>query len=172
MEPDDPDHVQILVSGMGESGVADMDIKTAKLSNMSRRYQFAYQWITDGHGHPRLRNYISQSVRRWYVTDGKGWDWDVLHEVKADDYNDTFIPYGFGENPDELLYFDEHNGRRALFAMDLAHERKTRLVYANDHVDVMGLQTIGKYDRVVAAYYVDDKLHRCLLPRQEYQRYR
>ena len=44
--------------------------------------------------------------------------------------------------------------------MDLANNRKTRLVYANDRVDVLGLQSLGKYDRVVAAYYVDDKLRR------------
>ena len=42
---------------MGESSVADMDINTAKLSNISRRQEFAYRWITDGHGNPRLRNY-------------------------------------------------------------------------------------------------------------------
>ena len=160
LKPDDPDHVQILVSSMGESGVADMDINTAKLSNISRRQRFAYRWITDGHGHPRLRNYIDRAYRRWYVADAHGWNWDVLHEVKADNYNDAFEPYGFGDNPDELLYFDDYNGRRALFAMDLAHDRKSRLVYANDHVDVMGLQTIGKYNRVVAAYYVEDKLQR------------
>ena len=160
MKPDDPGHVQIVVFGMGESGVADMDINTAKLSNLSRRQRFAYQWVTDGHGNPRLRNYMSQDAHRWYVTDAKGWNWDVLHETKADDYSDTFQPYGFADNPDELLYFDEYNGRRALFAMDLAHDRKSHLVYANDHVDVLGLQTIGKYDRVVAAYYVDDKLRR------------
>lgn len=160
MKPDDPDHVLILVSSMGQSGVADMDINTAKLSNISRLQPFAFRWITDGHGHPRLRNYVNRSYRRWYVADAKGRNWDLLHEVKAGDYTDKFEPYGFTENPDELLYFDDFNGRRALFAMDLAHDRKTRLIYANDHVDVMGVQTIGKYNRAVAAYYIDDKLQR------------
>jgi len=157
---DDPDHVQIVVSKMGESGLADIDINTANLTNIKRRQRSAFNWITDGHGNPRLRDYIDRSFRRWYVTDAKGWEWDVLHEVKIDDYSDSFQPFGFGENPDELLYFDDHNGRQALFAMDLAHDRQTRLVYANDHVDVLGLQTIGKYNRVVAAYYVEDKLRR------------
>jgi dipeptidyl aminopeptidase/acylaminoacyl peptidase len=156
MKPDDPDNIQIMVSSEGESCVADMDISTAKLSNLSRRQEYTYRWITDGHGNPRLRN----SYGGWFITDAKGWKWDILYKTKEDDYNDSFEPYGFGENPDELLYFDNNNGRRALFAMDLAHDRKTRLVYANDNVDVLGLETIGKYDRIVAVYYIEDKLQR------------
>jgi len=156
-EADNPGHVQVMVFKTFESAVADLDIYTARLSNTSRYQRNAYNWITDGHGNPRLRNYIDQSNHRWYVTDAKGWKWDVLHEVNAEDFSDTFTPYGFADNPDELLYFDDYNGRMALFTMDLAHGRKTRLVYANDHVDVQGLQTLGKYDRVVAATYIEDK---------------
>ena len=159
-EANDPKHVQVVVFKTGESAVADLDIYSARLSHISRYHRFSYDWISDGHGHPRLRNFVNHSYRRWYVSDAKGWNWDILHEVKLDDTTDRFAPYGFADNPDELLYFDNYNGRRALFAMDLANNRKTRLVYANDHVDVLGLQGLGKYDRVVAAYYVDDKLRR------------
>ena len=159
-EPDDPDHIQVLVSKLGESSVGNLNIYTAGLEKFTHDRREVYAWISDGHGHPRLYNYISNSYRRWYVSDKKGWKWDILYEAKAEDYSDSFIPYGFSDNPDELLYFNDHNGRKALYAMDLAHNRQTRLVYANDRVDVLGLQTIGKYDRVVAAIYIDDKLRR------------
>lgn len=159
-EPDDPDHVQVLVSKLGESGVGDLNVHNGRVATKARSRQYAYGWIADGHGHLRLYNYIDRTYRRWYVSDNKGRNWDILHEAKVSDYTDDFTPYGFTDNPDELLYFDDHNGRKALFAMDLAHNQATRLVYANDRVDVLGLQSIGKYDRVVAAYYADDKLRR------------
>jgi dipeptidyl aminopeptidase/acylaminoacyl peptidase len=156
--PDDPNHVQIRVSEMGGSRVGSLDIYSGKLVGETRGRPNVYSWISDGRGVPRLYYFVSPEYRRWYVrTSDDDRDWEILHESKADDLNDKFVPYGFADNPDELLYFDMHEGRRALFSMDLAHDRATRVVFAHDRVDVAGVQSLGKYGRVVAAVYVDDR---------------
>jgi len=157
--PDDPNHVQIPVSQMGESSVGSLDIYTGNLSNRNRGERGAYRWISDGHGVPRLYQFFNRDFRRWYLRDPNDErKWDVLHEVKADDFTDHFEPYGFADNPDELLFFDTNHGRQALFSMDLAHNQEKKLVFAHDRLDVLGIQTLGKYNRSVAAIYFDDKV--------------
>ena len=156
--PDDPNHVQIPVFGMGESSVGALDVYKGTLSNRIRSQQNAYNWISDGRGVPRLYFEYDRDYSRWYVRDPDDErKWDVLHESKARDFTDKFIPLGFADNPETLLFFDTYQGRRALFSMDLAHNREQKVIYSNDRVDVMDIQTIGKYDRVVAAVYIDDK---------------
>lgn len=159
--PDDSNHVQIPVSTMGESRVGSLDIYTGRLANQTLSHPNAWYYISDGRGVPRLYRSMNYEYSRWYVRASKDdRDWELLHEVKTDDVKDRFVPWGFADNPEELLFFDLHEGRTALFSMDLAHDRERRVVFAHDRVDVLGIQTIGKYDRVVAAYYVDDKLRR------------
>ena len=172
--PDDPNHVLIQYyagkSSTSNSGgsllfqwkrisrVGTLDIYTGKVIKQSYVNK-AVRWFSDGHGVPRLYQYISKRYRRWYVRKpkGKAVFWKVLHEVKADNLSDSFVPVGFGDNTEELLYLDLRGGRTALFSMDLAHNHSTHLVYSNDLVDVKGVKTMGKYNRVVAATYVDDK---------------
>jgi hypothetical protein len=81
----------------------------------------------------------------------------LLHETKLGDDEDSFAPIGFGENRNELLYFDRYEGRTALFSMDLTKDNKTRLVYANPSFDLAGVQEFGKHRRLVAAGYADDR---------------
>ena len=172
--PDDPNHV-LIQFGVVRSSTADtgdtliwqwrrnsrvgvLDIYTGKISNKTYP-QSAFLWFSDGHGVPRLYRSINDDYQRWYVRKPKGKKvfWDVLHEVKANNFIDSFVPVGFADNPEELLYLDLNEGRTALFSMDLAHDRETRLVFAHDRVDVMGVKTLGKYNRTVAATYIDDK---------------
>lgn len=160
--PDDPNHVLVQLSNSfwdRRSRVSVLDIYTGKITNQTYP-QHAVGWFSDGHGVPRLYRLINDDYRRWYVRNPKGKKvfWDILHEVKTDNLTDRFTPVGFANNPDELLYLDLYEGRTALFSMDLAHDRETHLVFSHDRVDVMGVKTMGKYDRVVTATYVDDKL--------------
>src|SRR5262249_42483720 len=73
--------------------------------------------------------------------------------------DNPFEPIGFGENSDELLYYDLQDGRRALFGLDLEHGRTKRLIYSHPSYDLEGVQGFGKYHRLVAAVYVDDRVH-------------
>lgn len=163
---DDPNHVLISLYAKDfeqmifdrKTRVGVLDIYTGKVTYQTGLQKGA-RWFSDGHGMPRLYHTISDDYRRWYARKPKGDKvfWEILHEIKGDNFKDQFTPVGFADNPDELLYLDMHEGRTALFSMDLAHDRTTHLVFAHDRVDVMGVKALGKYDRVVAAAYVDDK---------------
>jgi dipeptidyl aminopeptidase/acylaminoacyl peptidase len=119
----------------------------------------AHAWLTDGHGIPRLYGRMGAKLRRWFVRDTSDSRWSLLQETDITDLSDQFTPLGFGDNRDELLFLDAHDGRTALFALDLANERKRRLVYAHPEFDVADVQFIGKYNRVAAASYVDMRSH-------------
>ncbi|MFO7569872.1 MAG: alpha/beta fold hydrolase [Smithellaceae bacterium] len=156
--PNDPNHVQIFASGMEGSRVGTLDIYDGRMTSETRNRSHVYGYISDGRGLARLYYMVTPEYRRWYVRTSKDdRDWDILHEVKGNNISDRFSPFGFAENSDELLFFDLHQGRRALFSMDLANNREKRVVFAHDRVDVMGMKTLGKYDRVVAATYIDDR---------------
>jgi len=165
--PDDQYHVLIqyspLLWGGSGSRVATLDFYTGKFTDLITIEKNADAWITDGHGVPRL--YVDISItddyKRLYVRDPKSKKafWKLLHDAQATNLGDVYTPVGFGENPDELFYLDLHDGRTALFSMDLDHGQASHLVFAHDSVDVSGVRTIGKYDRVIAAIYIDNKIH-------------
>ena len=165
--PDDLNHVLVYLEARDirqryverKTRVGSLNINTGKIVNLSGLRSNAVQWISDGHGVPQLYRSINYSYRRWYVRKPKGDAvfWEILHEVKADDLTDSFDPVGFTDNPGELLYYDLQDGRKALFSMDLAHDRSTHLIFAHDRLDIEGVKTMGKYNRAVAVTYIDDK---------------
>ena len=160
--PDDPDNVLVMLPSVSSdhpgSSVARLNVMTGDFVPDEHPRDYAYGWISDGHGDPRLYLRIDLTTRRWMVKDKTG-SWSVLNEAKTSDPDNPFEPIGFGENPDELLYYDLHEGRRAVFGLDLAHDRAKRLIYSHPTYDVVGIQGFGKYRRLVAAVFVDDRVH-------------
>ena len=70
-----------------------------------------------------------------------------------------YQPIGFGEDPDRLLVFKPHDGRLALWSVDLKGEEEDELVYSNSEVDVDGVEYLGKFRRMVAIGYSTDRPH-------------
>jgi dipeptidyl aminopeptidase/acylaminoacyl peptidase len=156
--PDDSAHVLVQLPADAGSGVAMLDIYTGKLATEDRVRERTFGWISDGHGVPRLYTYTDATERRWYVReDPESREWTLLREQALTDLDDSFAPIGFGENRDELLYYDTVDGRTALLAVDLAHNRQTRVVYAHPELDIAGVYSLGKYDRLVGAIYIDER---------------
>jgi dipeptidyl aminopeptidase/acylaminoacyl peptidase len=154
--PDDDQHVLILRPGDRGNGIARLNIYTGSLDNEELAIPDVRTWITDGHGAARLYLNVNQRERRWMVRPTPDGDWEMLHRAEFTDLDDSFSPLGFAESRSELLFFDRHEGRTALFAYDLANDRQRRLVYAHPTFDVAGVQALGTYRRLVAATYVDD----------------
>jgi dipeptidyl aminopeptidase/acylaminoacyl peptidase len=149
--PDSPDHV--LVSR--DFGFAHLNVYNGALSNDGGGPRQVVNWMTDGHGVPRLyRRWLGDD--RWYVRP-PGADWSLLHKKDYTDTEDEFTPIGFDERGNELLILDGYEGRLALFAIDFANNRSRRLIYAHDSFDLSAVQSLGKYDRFVAATYIDDR---------------
>jgi dipeptidyl aminopeptidase/acylaminoacyl peptidase len=156
--PDDDEHVLIEVPGEdGGIGVARLNVYTGVLTNEELPRQGVVRWITDGHGTARLYLSVNQRERRWMVRDTPESDWTELHRSDLSDVDDSFSPVGFAESRNELLFFDYHEGRTALFAYDLANGRRQRIVYSHPTFDVADVQAFGRYRRLVAATYVDDR---------------
>ena len=82
---------------------------------------------------------------------------ELAARARTHGLQDSFSPIGFGDDPNALLYYELHEGRTALFALDLAKERQRRLVYSHDTFDVGAVHSLGKYERLVAAAYHDDR---------------
>ncbi len=158
--PDDDEHVLVMVPGeSGErgTGVARLNVYTGSLDNHERAVSGVGAWITDGHGVARLYRRADQRESRWLVRATPDADWELLHRAEFDNLDDSFSPLGFAESRSELLFFEYHEGRNALFAYDLANDRARRLVYSHPTFDVAGVQTLGRYRRLVAATYLDDR---------------
>jgi dipeptidyl aminopeptidase/acylaminoacyl peptidase len=157
--PDDDEHVLVMVPGEnGErgTGIARLNVYTGSLDNHERAISGVGAWITDGHGVARLYRRADQRESRWLVRATPDADWELLHRAEFDNLDDSFSPLGFAESRSELLFFEYHEGRNALFAYDLANDRARRLVYSHPTFDVAGVQTLGRYRRLVAATYLDD----------------
>jgi dipeptidyl aminopeptidase/acylaminoacyl peptidase len=158
--PDDDDNVLVIVPGDepgSGSGIARLNVYTGVLENHELAIPGVGGWITDGHGTARLYARASERDRRFLVRATPDSDWDLLHRAEYTDLDDSFSPLGFAESRNELLFFERQDGRVALFAYDLANNRQRRTVYAHPTFDVAGVQTLGRYRRLVAATYVDDR---------------
>ena len=158
--PDDADHVLVQMPSQGGSGVGILDIKTGQMRVRTPVLDRVYTWASDGHGVPRLYQQVSQDARTWYVLDAPDAKvWKPLHDTKLADLEDGFSPLGFADNRNELLYLDSKDGRTALYALDLEHNRQTRVVYSNPTYDVDNVIGLGKFRRLVAAGYSDARTH-------------
>jgi dipeptidyl aminopeptidase/acylaminoacyl peptidase len=175
--PDDPEHVLLGVS-IGPPGILNSReiLKgpyTPYLTGASIRRLNVYDnqrplepgqgaalaWVADGHGIARLAATVGDPRRTWSVRTENGWL--PFHDADLGEQTDVFSPVGFDPSTNEALFFDRQDGRTALFAMDPKNSDSRRLVYSHPEVDLAGVYRLGKYDRVVAAVYTDDrpKLH-------------
>lgn len=155
---DDPKHILVQIMDFGGSGVGSLDIYNSRLGTAAVDTKYAMAWLSDGHGELRLRLMSISQKPRWEIHDPGSIEWNLFHE--GEDRTDSFQPVGFGDNSNSLMVLDNYQGRRALYKMDLSKNADKKLVFANDHVDVLSMQTIGKYNRGVAAVYKDRKLQR------------
>ena len=154
--PDDPDDVLIQVPSTYGSAAGRLNIHTGYTANDISTRERTYDWMADGHGNVRLYFNIVRDTGKWYVRRTKDADWTVLYESKLSDLKDHFQPAGFGANENELLYFDSKDGHLALWAEDLSTGEKPRLIFSDPTVDIGGLLTLGKYQRLVAVQYNTD----------------
>lgn len=156
--PDDDANVLVVVPGdEGGTGISRLNVYTGVLQTQERAIPGVGAWITDGHGVARMYARADQRERRFLVRATPESDWDLLHRTEFTNLEDSFSPLGFAESRNELLFFEYNEGRMALFAYDLANDRQRRLVYAHPTFDVVGVQVLGRYRRLVAATYIDDR---------------
>jgi dipeptidyl aminopeptidase/acylaminoacyl peptidase len=153
--PDDPEHVLIEMPENSGTGVSRVNIYDGKAEAVERVRASVREWLSDGHGQPRMRMRMTQAHYVWEYRLPDDNDWQELYESRPGDDED-FYPLGFGEDRDVLLVMKPNLGRLALWEQDLSGEAGDQLVFAHPAVDAGGLLRIGKYRRLAGISYVTD----------------
>lgn len=155
--PNDPRHVLVEDPSRGGQSLSRLDIYSSQVTTEERLASGIIRWISGGQGKARLYLEVLGDDALWFVRKTPDADWSLLHESSMSNMNEKFAPIGFGEDPNELLFFDDLDGRVALFAMNLATGSEPRIVYANARYDVSGVYQYGRDKRPGAVGYVDDR---------------
>ena len=163
---DEPDYVLISQFEPDRVRLQRVNIYTNKSKTVDFGSERVADWMTDGHGTPRLRLLKSEVEHKWQYVLPESHYWKTLyrHPVGTNDENDDkqyMSPAGFGADPNILLYYKPKDGRAALWEHDLRQrgDSQDKLIFARPDVDIDGLATIGKYDRAYAIGYTTDAAH-------------
>lgn len=138
--PDDDDHV--LMSGLFRPGlhsdVYRVNLETGKARRVLRGPARFDNWLTDRQGNIRMA--VRQRETAFRVMHKRPGDrnWDALWEYEVFS-EDRVIPLGFDVDP-EILYINAyHEGREAIFKVDLRDpELKRELVFSDPNYDADG----------------------------------
>lgn len=154
--PDDPEHVLLEMPSDKGTGVSRVNIYSGRIHLERRVRESAREWISDGHGEPRVRMIMTSSRIEWQYRDPDGAEWKSLFDYGPED-DVEFVPLGFGDDRNHLLVAREYDNRLALWSQDLTGNEEDKLVFAHSAVDVSHLLRLGKYRRLAGIGYAVDQ---------------
>lgn len=158
---DDPKRVLIELSGDGSifPNVYSLDVYTGLTSVVQRARDPIFDWKTDRSGVVRFGEGRDEKARQHYITrESKSDPWRSLGKWEMG--KEDFSVIGFGPTPGTLLVEASHNGRVAIFEMDLSEKSDRQLLFANGEVDVAGPIYWPSDQRIVGFSYATDRVHR------------
>jgi dipeptidyl aminopeptidase/acylaminoacyl peptidase len=162
MTPEDPDHVLLSVDREVplHQTVYKANINTGRLSRVKKHSTSVRSWFANREGTVRVGEHYDDRRRKvtYKVLPPGSKDWVVAWEYVVLDEPDIHIA-GFGNNPNELFIFADHEGRQALFKADLSKPGFPKeLVLSDENYDVSGrLIYSAAHKEVVGIYYNDGK---------------
>lgn len=162
MTPEDPDHVLLSVDREVplHQTVYKANINTGRLSRVKKHSTSVRSWFADREGTVRVGEHYEDRKRKvtYKVLPPGSKDWVVAWEYIVLDEPDIHIA-GFGNKPNELFIFADHEGRQALFKADLSKPGFPKeLVLSDENYDVSGrLIYSAAHKEVVGIYYNDGK---------------
>ena len=137
---DDDEHILIQADlrARRTPDVYKVNLNTGKMALIERGRRGINDWITDRQHRVRLTVWQDDTTIRVYEQDVGGknerllWKYEALSE-------DVVYPMGFAADPNVLYVRAYHEGRLAVFHVDLSDpELHRELVYANEYADVSG----------------------------------
>jgi dipeptidyl aminopeptidase/acylaminoacyl peptidase len=157
---DDPKHVLIALSGDGDPfpNVHALDINTGLMSVVQRSRHPILDWTTDRNGVVRFGFGYDEKKQTYITRDNADAPWRTLAKWEWGD-ND-FDVIGFGPTPGTLLVSANHNGRNAIFELDLGEKSDRQLLFANGEVDVGDALYWPADQRIIGFSYETDRVHR------------
>jgi dienelactone hydrolase len=126
------------------------------------REQVAYG---NNHGLINLYRGRENNVDRWFVRNAADSPWQEFRVIDPLASEVPFRPLGYGTDLDRAfnVSWDPDTETWGLFRQDLTGEFENRLLFAHGTVDVELVDTMGKYDRVVAAAFLDGRPQRAIV---------
>lgn len=154
--PDDPEHVLLSIDREVplHQTVYKANVYTGRLTRVQKQLASVRSWFSDRQGNVRIsENYDDKKRQVTYkVLDMNTKKWTVAWQYVVFDEPEINIA-GFGTNLNELFIFADHEGRQALFKVDLSkpgfpkelvlsdesYDVSGRLIYSTAHKEVVGL---------------------------------
>lgn len=159
--PEDPNHILVELSGedVYHSRVLQLDLQKGKVKTLQRSMKFVEGWETDRQHRVRIA-YMREDTSHTILIKGTEDEsrWTPLWEFESFS-PDQVWPMGFDEDPNVLYVKKYHEGRLAVFKVDLSDNPKTNmeLVFSDENYDVNGrLIYSATAKKVVGLTYFDD----------------
>jgi len=159
-QPNDPKRVLIQLSGDGDPfpTVHSLDVYTGLTYVVQRSRSSITRWLADRNGVVRFGSGYDGRKYSYIARDSAEASWRTLGKWEYG--QNDFSIVGFGASPATLLVEASHNGRNAIFEMDLEEKSDRQLLFSNSEVDVGGPITWPSDERIVGFEYETDRTHR------------
>lgn len=156
MLPDDPDHIlmEIDYQSGNKPDVYKIDLREKNTrSRIVRGRTNIYHWMTDQQHRVRLGFGIDETRIFYSLYNLKSKKWQKIWDYEIFDAPDI-TPLGFGLDPNKLYIRAEHQGRYAIFTVDLTEEDLPQtLIYADKDYDIEGQLIYSKQTKDVIGVY-------------------
>ena len=157
---DDPKRVLIQLSGDGDPfpTVHSLDVYTGLTYVVQRSRSSILDWTADRKGVVRFGYGFDERKHSYIARDSADAPWRTL--AKWEIGESAFSVVGFGAAPATLLVSADHNGRNAIFEMDLNEQSDRQLLFSHPEVDVDGPIYWPTDRRIIGFEYETDRTHR------------
>ncbi len=163
MLPDDPEHILMAIDIEKPffPSVYKVDVNTAQRERVKRTKANVRDWMTDQQDRVRIgitfdRNGAESRVLVYKLNRGK---WIEAWKTEGIFSEPPVVPLGFGKEPNILYVRADHNGRNAIFKVDITKtDLPMELVVKNDTYDINGelIYSPKTRDAVGVRYDIDD----------------
>jgi dipeptidyl aminopeptidase/acylaminoacyl peptidase len=154
--PNEPDHILMEIDykngNYPDVYKINLDRKNSR-SRLVRGREHITHWMTDQQHRVRLGFGIDKTRIFYTLFDLKSKKWRRIWDYEIFDAPDI-TPLGFGLNPDELYIRADHQGRYAIFTVDISQSDLPRtLVYADKDYDIEGSLIYSRLSKDVVGVY-------------------
>ena len=154
--PDEPNHIlmSIDLKIANQPDVYKINLKSERIRHLEYKGKSNINgWMTDQQHRLRLGFGRDDTKIFYRLYDLKTEKWRNIWEYEIFDAPDI-SPLGFGLNPNELYIRADHNGRYAIFKVDVSKPDLPReLVYADEKYDIEGSLIYSKKTKDVIGVY-------------------
>jgi dipeptidyl aminopeptidase/acylaminoacyl peptidase len=138
--------------------VHSLDVYTGLTYVVQRSRSSITDWAADRNGVVRFGSGFDGRKHSYIARDSGDAAWRTL--AKWEIGQSDFSVVGFGASATTLLVGADHNGRNAIYEMDLEEKSDRQLLFANTEVDVGGPIYWPSDNRIIGFEYETDRTHR------------